>query len=74
MECIFCGGTTKVVSTFKNKSKKSYIRRRKCLECGISFTTHEVNQTHLLDILEDYLPQKLIDEIANILAKKDIDY
>lgn len=72
MECIFCGYATKVVSTYKNKNKK--IRRRKCLKCGVSFTTHEVNQTHLLDILEDYLPQKLIDEIANILAKKDIDY
>lgn len=72
MECMFCGGTTKVISTFKNKNKKSYIRRRKCLECGISFTTLEINHTYLLDILEEYLPQKLIDEISAILTKKDL--
>lgn len=72
MECIFCGGTTKVISTFKNKNKKSYIRRRKCLECDISFTTLEINHTYLLDILEEYLPQKLIDEISAILTKKDL--
>lgn len=69
MECVFCGYKTKVIDTRKKENGKHY-RRRECQnkECGERFTTYEVNQIQLLNVLEDYLPMRLIDEISNVLA------
>ncbi|MEN1970099.1 hypothetical protein WMZ97_18765 [Lentibacillus sp. N15] len=66
MQCIFCKGKTKVIDVRKKDGR--HYRRRECLECGERFTTYEVNQIHLLNVLEDYLPMRLIDEISNVLA------
>ncbi|RKJ43852.1 hypothetical protein D7X33_35070 [Butyricicoccus sp. 1XD8-22] len=67
MECVICGGKTKVAEVRKKDGK--YYRRRACLdpECGERFTTYEVNQIHLLNVLDQYLPEKLVDELSHIL-------
>lgn len=67
MECFICGEKTRVLETRKNKEGRRY-RRRECTACGEKFTTYEVNQMQLLNVLEDYLPMRLIDEISKGLA------
>lgn len=67
MECVFCGGATKVVSTRRAKNGKPY-RRRICLECNERFTTHEVSEAVLLNVLSEVLPERLVDEISHNLS------
>lgn len=67
MECVICGGKTKVINTRRTEDGRQY-RRRKCTDCEERFTTYEVNQMSLFNMLEDYLPIRLIDEISQGLA------
>lgn len=67
MECPFCGKPTKVIKKRKTEGGRHY-RRRECRHCKERFTTYEVNQAHLLDLLEDHLPMRLVDEISHTLA------
>ena len=39
MKCPQCGGKTAVINT---RDKGDFYRRRKCLDCGHRFSTHEV--------------------------------
>jgi len=40
MKCAKCTGSTEVLVTYQN-ADNSTRRRRKCIECGIRFTTRE---------------------------------
>lgn len=42
MVCIQCGAETKVVNSRLQKRLNQVWRRRKCLACGVVFTTNEV--------------------------------
>lgn len=66
MKCVFCDGNTKVIETRKRNGK--HFRRRECLSCGERFTTYEINQIQLFNILENYLPERLLDEISHSFA------
>lgn len=41
MVCIYCGSVTSVANSRPQKRSNSIWRRRKCLKCGATFTTHE---------------------------------
>jgi len=42
MVCIQCGSETQVFNSRLQKRTNQVWRRRKCLGCGIAFTTHEI--------------------------------
>jgi len=42
MVCIYCSGDTQVINSRLQKRPNQVWRRRKCLECGATFTTHEL--------------------------------
>lgn len=43
MECIKCGGKTKVIDSRTSElADTCWWRRRKCLECGERFSTYEI--------------------------------
>lgn len=67
MECVLCSGDTKVIDVRKRDGR--HYRRRECVDCGERFTTYEINQVHLFNVLENYLPLRLIDEISKSVAK-----
>lgn len=41
MVCIYCGHDTQVINSRLQKRPNQVWRRRKCLECGAIFSTHE---------------------------------
>lgn len=67
MKCVYCGGNTKVISTRKRRNGRPY-RRRVCLDCKERFTTHEINEVDLLNMLDEYLPERLVDEISHEIS------
>ncbi len=60
MECPFCGSTQIMVTNSRPTMGSSQIwRRRRCLECGGSFTTYEkVDLSHLIVIKKSGKRQK----------------
>lgn len=68
MKCVFCDGQTKIVDTRKNKDGRRY-RRRKCTSCDKRFTTYEVNQVQMLNLLDKFLPVRLVDQVSHVLAR-----
>jgi len=42
MVCIYCSGDTQIINSRLQKRPNQVWRRRKCLECGATFTTHEL--------------------------------
>ena len=68
MNCYLCGSKTKVVDS-RIRNNRTF-RRRKCTSCDERFTTYEINQLVLLDILDKYLPIRLVDEVSVILEKE----
>lgn len=61
MRCEECDGKTRVVDT-----RVTY-RRRKCLDCGHFFSTYEITQMDLLDVLDEHLPDDIVDKVSPIL-------
>lgn len=41
MECLYCGGNTRVTNSRRQKRNNQIWRRRLCLNCGALFTSHE---------------------------------
>lgn len=41
MVCIYCGGDTRIFNSRLQKRENQVWRRRRCLQCKASFTTHE---------------------------------
>lgn len=41
MVCIYCGSDTQVINSRLQKQSNQVWRRRKCLQCGAIFSTHE---------------------------------
>lgn len=68
MECVFCGGKTYISRTRRTADGRQY-RRRTCQDCGETFTTYEVNEIDLFNMLDNYLPERLVDEISNKISK-----
>jgi transcriptional repressor NrdR len=42
MVCIYCGGTTQVTNSRLQKRVNQVWRRRLCIQCNNTFTTHEI--------------------------------
>ena len=42
MVCIYCGNETQVINSRLQRRQNQVWRRRKCLSCGATFTTHEL--------------------------------
>ena len=77
MKCPRCNSARFRIFDSRNSSrfikisfKNSFRRRRKCLDCGLRFTTYEVLEEELSSI-EDRLHAltKRIKRIANLLAR-----
>ncbi|HET7827464.1 MAG TPA: hypothetical protein VFK97_01180 [Candidatus Saccharimonadales bacterium] len=52
MDCIYCGGETKVTNSRRQKRNNQIWRRRQCLVCGALFTTHEAIELESVLALE----------------------
>jgi len=65
MICTECEGKTRVSDSRSNL--ESVYRRRQCQSCKYHFSTYEVTQVQLLDILDGHLPDDKLDVIANVL-------
>jgi transcriptional repressor NrdR len=79
MVCIYCGGKTQVINSRLQKRNNQVWRRRKCLVCGQTFTTHEqieLESTLSVDIGEKtvpFLPDLLLKELlASLKDRKDV--
>lgn len=75
MECIFCGGNTRV--TDKRDIETGVRRRRECTECGKRFTTYERIELNLMVIKKDgrrepYSRQKLMRGINRACEKRPV--
>lgn len=68
MECLLCGGETKITHTRrKNKHGEKFYRERVCVQCGEKFKTYEIHEIALFDVLDEMLPEKKVDEIVKKL-------
>ncbi|MEC5422098.1 hypothetical protein QGM71_01145 [Virgibacillus sp. C22-A2] len=67
MECPECEDKTKVIDS--RKTEVMY-RRRECRSCKHRFSTYEVTQYSLLEMLDDKLPVELVDQVSNVLEKE----
>ncbi|WP_077622039.1 hypothetical protein [Sediminibacillus massiliensis] len=67
MKCPICDGKTKVKET---RIKERFYRRRECLSCGERFTTYELTKMDVLDILDEHLPEKAVDDLAIVLDQE----
>lgn len=67
MRCLFCDGKTKVTNTRKVANGKHY-RVRTCVKCGERFKTYEINEYELFNVLDEFLPEKVVDEISKRLS------
>lgn len=68
MKCLFCDAETKVINTKKLDNGKR-LRTRVCVKCNETFKTYEVNEMELLNILDEFLPESLVDQISKKLFK-----
>lgn len=64
MECLYCGGKTKVQKTQKINNRK-YLRKRICKKCGERYTTLEVNEIDFFNLLDEILPEQLVDVFSH---------
>jgi transcriptional repressor NrdR len=78
MVCIYCGGETKVTNSRLQKRNNQVWRRRQCLSCSQTFTTHEVIELEsALSITKNgvaspFLPDRLLKELlVSLQDRKD---
>lgn len=79
MNCIYCGGETKVTNSRLQKKNNQVWRRRECLVCQSVFTTHEtVELESALSVEQDgrntpFLPDLLLKELMlALIDRKDV--
>ncbi|HEX5448380.1 MAG TPA: hypothetical protein VFW90_04260 [Candidatus Saccharimonadales bacterium] len=79
MVCIYCGGDTSVTNSRLQRRNNQVWRRRKCLNCGAVFTTHEsIELESALSVEKDgrfepFLPDLLLEELMLALRhRKDV--
>ena len=61
MRCPYCDSKTRVIDT------RGIYRRRRCKECEETFSTYELTQHDILDVLDEELPDEIVDEVAEVL-------
>jgi transcriptional repressor NrdR len=79
MNCIYCGGETKVTNSRLQSRNNQVWRRRRCLVCQSVFTTHEsVEYESALSVEQDgqispFLPDLLLNELMMAMQhRKDV--
>lgn len=79
MNCLYCGGETKVTNSRLQKRNNQIWRRRECLTCHAVFTTHESVELELALSVEKnghsqpFLPDLLLKELMLALShRKDV--
>jgi transcriptional repressor NrdR len=79
MNCLYCGGDTKVTNSRLQRRSNQVWRRRQCLVCQSVFTTHEAVELESalsvdsLGTLRPFLPDLLLKELMHALRhRKDV--
>ena len=76
MVCVYCGGETRVSNSRRQRRNNQVWRRRLCLSCGATFTTHEsVELESALSVqshgkLKPFLPDLLLKDLMNALKDR----
>ena len=78
MKCVFCGSTDNKVVDSRYLKDSSIRRRRKCLNCGMKFTTYETVEKSPLVVLnvfnerEPFKFEKLLESINTAAYCRDL--
>jgi transcriptional repressor NrdR len=77
MNCIYCGGDTKVVNSRVQKRSNQVWRRRQCITCGAIFTTEETVHYETTWLIRGksgeytpFLPHKLVISLHRSLQHR----